>query len=120
MRPEQRDAACLWDMLDSAARILEYTDGLSFDQFMLDIQLRDAVERRILLIGEAANRVSKEFRASHPQIPWPKIIAQRNIVVHEYDHIVYEVIWDVVTQHIPKLIEQLESLLPPSPPPFDL
>src|SRR5258706_4627513 len=56
------------------------------------------------------------FRSAHPQIPWAPIMAQRHRLAHEYDKIKNELIWDVATAHVPKLIQQIEPLIPPLPP----
>jgi len=77
--------------------------------------LRYAVERQILVIGEAAKNVSSTFKDAHPQIPWSAIIAQRNILAHEYGEILVERIWRVATVFIPELIKQLNLLVPPPP-----
>ena len=74
--------------------------------------LRNAIERNMEIIGEAANRVSDGFQKSHSEIPWKSIIGQRNILIHEYGEIKDERIWAVVTNHIPELIQFLEPLLP--------
>ena len=58
--------------------------------------LRGAVERHLEIIGEAANRVSPDFQANHPEIPWRRIIAQRHVIAHEYGEIKHELIWKVV------------------------
>ena len=55
--------------------------------------LRAAVERNIEIIGEAARRISDDLKQEHPEIPWRKIIAQRNVLIHEYDDIDYKEIW---------------------------
>ncbi len=78
--------------------------------------LRAAVERNLGIIGEAARRISKELKQEHPEIPWRKIIAQRNVLIHEYDDIDYKEIWAVATFHLPRLIDQIRSLIPPLPP----
>jgi uncharacterized protein with HEPN domain len=69
MRPEERDAAFLWDMRDAAREVLEFTRGITYARFTLDRVLRYAVERQILVIGEAARRVSPAFKEAHPEIP---------------------------------------------------
>lgn len=116
MRPEERDAAYLWDMLDAARLIEGFTTGVRFEQYMDDRKLQLAVERALEIIGEAARRVSEEFKDSHPEIPWRAIIAQRNVLAHEYGEIKQDRIWRVVLSHIPELISQVEPIIPPSPP----
>jgi len=116
MQPEDRDAAYLWDMLDAARMIEGFTTDVRFDQYMGDRKLQLAVERALEIIGEAARRVSENFKRAHPEIPWHGIIAQRNVLAHEYGEIKQDRIWRVVISHIPELISQLAPLIPSLPP----
>ena len=77
--------------------------------------LRYAVERQVLVIGEAAARVSEDLRQAHPEIPWKSIIGQRNVLAHEYGEILVERVWLVAKDRMPELIRLLEPLVP-SPP----
>ncbi len=115
MQPDERDAAYLWDMLEAAKTVLAFTQDLTFYHYQKDKKLKLAVERSIEIIGEAASRVSKAFRESHPEIYWRGIIGQRNVLIHEYGEIKHERIWAVATQRIPDLIKQLEPLIPVPP-----
>jgi len=115
MRPDERDAAYLWDMLDAAQTIREITKHQALDAYLKDRTLQLAVERALEIIGEGARRVSQPLCEAHPEIPWRPIIAQRNVLAHEYGDIRQERIWAVVTRHIPELIERLEPLVPPAP-----
>ena len=116
MQPESKDAAYLWDMLDAARAVQSFIASRSFLDYESDRMLRGAVERHIEIIGEAANRISRGFRAAHPEIPWRQIIAQRNVLTHEYGEIDDALIWRVVNARIPELIGQLEQIMPPLPP----
>lgn len=115
MRPDQRDASYLWDMLDAARWVLNSTRGVSFVEYTDDRKLYLAVERAIQIIGEAANRVSPDFQQSHPEIPWRGMVAQRNVLVHEYGDVEHALIWDLIQRELPALVEQLERLVPPAP-----
>ena len=115
MSPEERDAAHLWDMLQAAEKIKAFTGGVSQEGYLDNVMLRDAVERNLGTIGEAARRVSEAFREAHRDIPWRKIIDLRNVVVHEYDGLDQGEIWVLVTERVPELIKQLEPLVPPDP-----
>ncbi|MHB8066712.1 MAG: HepT-like ribonuclease domain-containing protein [Desulfobaccales bacterium] len=112
MRPEEKDLAYIWDMLDAAQAIQEFAEGKTFHHYLNQRMLRGAVERHLEIIGEAANRVSKEFKDTHPEIPWHRIIAQRHVIAHEYGEIKQELIWKVVVIHIPELINNLEKIIP--------
>ena len=118
MQPDQRDASYLWDMLEASRQVLDFTHGLTFAEYSQNPMLYLAVERAIQIIGEAANRVSPGFQQAHPEIPWRQIVAQRNVLVHEYGDVDPALIWDLVREHIPRLADQLDDLVPT--PPQDL
>lgn len=115
MQLEAKDAAHLWDMLDAARALEGFVTSRSSSDYLADRMLRGAVERHLEIIGEAASRVSPGFREAHPEIPWQRIIAQRNVLAHEYGEIEHQLVWRVATVHIPELIRQLERLIPPPP-----
>ncbi len=108
-----RDDALLLDMLLASRRIQKYAQGFDFERFENDEVMQDAVMRRILIIGEAARKVSPEFKEDHPEIPWSMIIGMRNRLIHEYFRIITEKVWEVVEWDIPQLIALLEPLVPP-------
>jgi len=120
MQPEDRDLAYLWDMLDAAHAILNFTEGKSFEQYLQDRMLQLAVERALEIIGEAAHNVSLDFRLKHSEIPWKGIIGQRNVLAHEYGAIKQDLIWEVVTDHLPDLAVKLEHMVPQPPQENDL
>ena len=116
MPREKDDAAGLWDMLTAARAIETFIRGRTFDDYRVDLLLRSAVERQIEIIGEAAARsVSEDFRQTHAEIPWQGIIGQRHVLAHGYGAIQHDRVWRVAIEHVPKLIELLEPLVPPPP-----
>jgi uncharacterized protein with HEPN domain len=74
-------------------------------------EFRRALERCVELIGEAASRLPENWRASHLEIPWRQIIAMRNVMIHGYDVVVSDVLWDVATNDVPKLRGEINLLL---------
>jgi len=74
-----------------------------------------AVERCVEIIGEAACRLSDGFKASRPEIPWARIVGQRNVLAHEYREVQLERLWRVVREQLPALVASLEAELPPPP-----
>jgi uncharacterized protein with HEPN domain len=76
-----------------------------------DDVVRLAIERALEVIGEAANRLPMEFRAKYPDVEWRKIIGMRNVLIHGYDIVQSDVLWDTVQQSIPKLLSQIEQML---------
>lgn len=109
----QRDLQFLLDMLQSAELVLTYTAQCSKDEFIENVQLQDSVIRRLLVIAEAARRVSETTRQALPQIAWQEINGMRNRLVHEYDAVNLNIVWDVVQSEIPSLIEELRGEVPP-------
>jgi uncharacterized protein with HEPN domain len=87
-----RDQASLWDMVQAIREIQEDTIDLSYEDFEHNRTVRRAVERNFEILGEAARRVSDEFRDSHPAIDWRKIIGLRNIIIHRYEQVDPEVL----------------------------
>jgi uncharacterized protein with HEPN domain len=92
----QRDLQFLLDMLQSAELILTYTAQSSKDKFVANVQLQDSVIRRLLVIAKAARRVSDGTQQALPKIAWQEINGMRNRLVHEYDDINLNIVWDAV------------------------
>jgi uncharacterized protein with HEPN domain len=112
---EPRDAAYLWDIVETGKTIAEFTAGVAPHEYLADRKLQMAVERAVEIIGEAARRVSDSLKTDHPEIPWRQIVAQRHVIAHEYGEIKQERLWFVATRDVPLLVRQLEPLLPARP-----
>ena len=97
------------DILESANKILEYTSGLTFEEFLKDDKTSDAVIRNFEIIGEAANRLPDEFKAQHSSIDWLRIRGFRNRIVHDYFGIDFTIVWNIKETFIPELINQLKN-----------
>ena len=102
-------------MIEACREIQQFLAGKGYQNLLMDRMLRLSVERELEIIGEAANRISREFQALNPEIPWARIVAQRNVISHEYGDIKLEWIWRVATERVPELITLLEPLIPPAP-----
>lgn len=113
--PDHDDAAYLWDMLQASKSALSFAEGRTFEHYLREKLLRSAVERQVEIIGEAAGKISAETKASCPDIPWQRIVSQRNVLAHDYGRIQHEKIWHVATTLIPELIERLK-IITPAPP----
>jgi uncharacterized protein with HEPN domain len=107
-----RESTRLYDMLDSARLIQGYVDGLTLDDFIARVDVRDKVLCRLMIIGEAAKNVSDAFREAHPEIPWRRVAGFRDILVHQYFRLDFRMIWDITQDRIPALIAALEPLIP--------
>ena len=108
-----RDDAHLLDILLAARKARQYAGGLSRDAFEQDELVQSAVMRWLTIIGEAASKISLEFQASHADIPWSEMKGLRHRLVHEYFRIQLPIIWDTIQVDLPKLIAQIEPMVPP-------
>jgi uncharacterized protein with HEPN domain len=104
----QRDLGYRWDMLESAKLYRSYVQDTSKEEFLKDSQKQDAVIRRLLVVGEAAGRVSKETKEKLKDVPWQRIIGLRNILVHDYGDINSSILWDVLKNDVPVPVSIIE------------
>ena len=109
----QGDDALLLDMLIAARDAVAFAGGVSWEEFRGNRMMRAAVQYAIQTIGEAANSVSAATRAAHPEIAWPRIVGMRHRLVHGYRDVDLQIVWDVVQDYLPALIDTLEPLIPP-------
>jgi uncharacterized protein with HEPN domain len=100
-------------MLDTAAKAIGFVQGLTREDFDNNELLRLSITHLLQIIGEAARRVSPEFRAIYPQIPWKAIVGMRSKVVHDYLNVDEDIVWDTVINELPSLVEELEKMLNP-------
>lgn len=94
-------------------RAPEFTEGATRDRLSSDLMMQFAVVRAVQIVGEAARKVSPEFRLLHPEIPWVAITAMRHRIVHEYMKVDLDIVWKVVQVHVPELLRLIATLLPP-------
>jgi len=97
------------DILGSARQIVGYCRDYDYDKFANTKLVQDAVIRNLEIIGEAANKLTSDFRAKNPHLPIKEAIGMRNLLVHDYNYVNVEEVWKVVKEDLPVLIEQLES-----------
>ena len=108
----RRDSeVALVQMLDHARGAMTLSKGKSAQELVNDRLLNLAIVRLMEIVGEAANRVSNEKRSEHPEIPWTQIISLRNRLIHGYDAIDYEILWQILKYDLPELILSLERIL---------
>jgi uncharacterized protein with HEPN domain len=107
-----RDSATLVDIAEAARRATRFTAGLDAASFFGNEEKRWAVFSQIVIIGEAAARLSAEFQEAHTQIPWKQIVGMRHRLVHGYDQINWRRVWETATHDLPALLAAITPLLP--------
>lgn len=103
----------LFDIADSIRLICEYAEN--WESFRQSVRDQDAVIRRLIIIGEATKRLPREFRDAYPDIPWKEMAGLRDVVVHNYDEIDLDRLRPVIEVELPKVLCQIEPLLPAPP-----
>lgn len=98
------------DMITFANKVIRYTRNLDQQSFIQDEIIYDATLRNLELIGEAATKIPLEIREHYSDISWRQIIATRNRLIHGYLGIDNNIIWSIITEEIPELIELLKTV----------
>lgn len=107
----QDDATRLRHMRDAALQALSYAEGHTRELLNDNLMLTDALVRRVGIIGEAASKVSPQRRDAHPEIDWQRIIGMRHVLVHDYDKVDLDKLWNVVAKELPSLVEALRAII---------
>lgn len=101
----------LADIFESIGLIEKYTRGLTYEKFLKNNSIQDAVIRRLEIIGEAAKNIPSNIKEKNPGVPWNEMSGLRNILTHEYFGIVMKRIWDTTLKDLPKLKKQIAKIL---------
>jgi uncharacterized protein with HEPN domain len=107
-----RESATLLDILNAARLAVEFREEMNKRAFLNDPKTQSAILHQLLILGEAAKRLSQGFRERHQKIPWKKIAGMRDKLIHEYDNVDLDEVWKTARSDIPRLIEQLVPFAP--------
>ena len=105
-----KDRARLLHMFEAARNVKRFTSGKTIERFYEDEILRLALTTLFQNIGEAARKISEEFKLEHPEFEWEDIIGFRHRLVHGYDVIDFDIMWGIIQNDIPELLTQLRKL----------
>ena len=108
-----RDLSYLLDVLLHAKDARNFTVGIDKENFFSDNKTQTAVIRCLEVMGEAVKRLSADVQNAYPDIPWSKMAKMRDVLIHAYDRVNLDIIWNTVHDDIPVLISALESIVPP-------
>ena len=98
------------DIINAGNLILEFTEGFDKRTFVNDRKTRSAVLYQLTVVGEAVKRLSKEFRAQHAQMPWALMAGMRDHLIHGYDLVDWDEVWQTAKKDIPDLLRKIEQL----------
>lgn len=103
------DRGRIQHMLDAAKEAVELAKGKSREDFESERMLNLALVRLVEIVGEAASKVSLDYKKQNSGIPWSQIVGMRNRLIHGYDEIDFDILYETVTTELPPLIVTLES-----------
>ena len=90
-------------MLDAIEQIEDYLKDVDYKTFSSNKMIFDAVLRELSIIGEASNRIDKDFQKKYPDIPWRKVVGLRNTIIHEYFNVNKNTVWQTCQNNLPEL-----------------
>lgn len=109
--PRRESGVSLRQMRDHAREAMDMVRGRVRSDLDADRMLNLALVRLLEILGEAAGRVLPEDRGRYPQIPWPHLVSLRNRLIHGYDQVDFDILWQILTQDLPPLVRELEAIL---------
>ncbi len=108
---ERQDADYLGDIVEAMERIVEYTSGMTCEQFMADRKTQDAVIRNLEVVGEATKSLPTDWRNQYHDIPWKGLAGVRDKMIHHYFGLNYDIVWTIASEEIPVLLPQVREVL---------
>ena len=108
---KRSDKLLLEDIMEAIENINLYTADFSQEQFLSDQKTKDAVVRNFEIIGEAANKISEDFSKKNLSIDWKGVIGLRNVLIHDYFGIDYNIVWNITKIFLPDFKSKLKSII---------
>ena len=109
------DREFLEDIQEAIRRAHMYVDGISYEQFLIDLKTQDALIRTLEIIGEATKRLSPEIRERHSAIPWKSMAGVHDKLIHDYFGVNFDIVWQIVHDELPAVAIVIERLLSSKP-----
>lgn len=104
------DTTLLLDITLNLEMVLQFSQDYSFQTFLADIKTQYAIDRCFEIIGEAARNLSEEFILQHNNIEWHKLVAFRNVLIHEYFRVDRNIQWNIVQNTLPGLLIEIKII----------
>ncbi|MGA1134377.1 MAG: DUF86 domain-containing protein [Prochlorotrichaceae cyanobacterium] len=99
------------DISTAIQKILRYAQGVERYQFQEEDEKQAAILYQLIIIGEATKRLSNEFREQYPTIPWKQMAGLRDVVIHDYDELDLDILWNVISINLPDILPEIQVIL---------
>ncbi|UZQ55800.1 DUF86 domain-containing protein [Trichothermofontia sichuanensis B231] len=106
-----RDKQTLVDILTAIQQILKYVQDINQTQLKQDDEKQAAILYRLIIIREATKHLSDEFRERYPAIPWRQMAGLRDVVIHDYDELDFDILWNVIHINLPDILPEIQAIL---------
>jgi len=107
----QRDKQALMDIAIAIQQTLLYAQDINRDNLQENDEKQAAILYRLIVIGEATKRLSNEFRKQYPMIPWRQMAGLRDVVIHDYDELDFDILWNVIHINLPDILPEIQTIL---------
>ena len=111
MRELVRDKGRLEDIVEYSANVIKIIENVEFEEFSSNILIYFSTMKNVEIVGEAAYMLTKEFKASHPEIPWKQVEGMRHVLLHGYSQVLPRILWATAKESIPEIEKQVERCL---------
>ncbi|MDT9201328.1 DUF86 domain-containing protein [Limnospira fusiformis KN01] len=105
-----KDKQALIDILKAIQQIISYVEDIKKEDLQRDDEKQAAILYRIIIVGEATKRLSPEFRQQYPMIPWREMAGLRDVVIHDYDELDFDILWNVIQVNLPDILPQIQLI----------
>lgn len=106
-----RDKQALIDISTAIQQTLLYAQGIDRNNLQEDDEKQAAILYRLIIIGEATKRLSDKFRDQYPMIPWRQMAGLRDVVIHDYDELDFDILWNVIHINLPDILPEIQAIL---------
>lgn len=107
----QRDKQALIDICKAIQQTLLYAQDINQDNLQQDDEKQAAILYRLIVIGEATKRLSNDFREQFSAIPWRQMAGLRDVVIHDYDELDFDILWNVIHINLPDILPEIQAIL---------
>lgn len=108
---ERNTSFLLLDIVEAIQNICDFTNGLSFESYCVDLKTKHAVEHNFMIIGEAVSRLPEDFKQQNNLVNWRLVKDFRNVIVHDYFGIDNNIVWNIIQYSLRDLLAQITIIL---------